>query len=181
MTTFNGIRTNATEPRTLEVRALPEGVNVVIQRDEIHPRRNPVRLGLVIPEAEVPAVALAMLEAVGVQPQRHSALTHGTPKHLESIADQFGRYIEQRDRRAEREAREAERLAALEAERVAAEAADLAELEALARVIYTEGSGLPQVFFVPWEGLRREARARWINAAKTARSAVRAADLFKSL
>ena len=177
MTTFNGIRTNSTEPRTLEVRALPEGVNLVVQRDEIHPRRNPVRLGLVIPEAEAAAVALAIIEALGVKPQRHSSLTYGTPKHLEGIAEQLGRYIHQRDRRAEREAREAERLAALEAERVAAEAADLAELESLARTIYTEGAGLPAAFFTPWEGLRSLARARWINAARAARAAVRGKDL----
>lgn len=170
MTIFESAPHEGRESRTLEVSEVRGEVNLYIRRPS-----NPVMvgdsLGLNIAPADAPAVALATLEAAGVEPTKYGALTHGTPAHLQRIAADLQSYIKNRDAAAERAAREAERLAAEAAEEAERATADRAELQALAELIYeariNDGHG-----FYAWSKQSPKNRAAWINAARAARKAL---------
>lgn len=166
MTIFNSTRNGEYEARTLKVSTVDGMTNLCIKRSKD-------ALGLTLDAGTVPEIAIEAIKASGVKPRKYGSLTHGTPEHLASITADLESYIESRDARLEREAREAERLAKVAAEEAAAEAADRAELEKLARVIYNASLGMPHAYFSPWETIRESEKPRWIEAARVIRNAVK--------
>lgn len=104
-------------------------------------------VGMQIPDELAPALALAILEAAGVEPLASPDAMPGTPGHVRDIAHSLRGYIRQRDEATK-------------------EAADQKELE-------TEALTLCRVMWdnpnQQWEPMSPKAKTTWLAMASTAR------------
>lgn len=112
--------------------------------------------------AIAPALALAILEAAGIEPRTHCTVTIGAPEQLERITADLAQYIKFRDAAAEREAEEA---AALE------------KLKGMARKLYNADRSACDLI---WEDLSPNGKQRWVEHMRKAQDLIELEDKAQS-
>lgn len=135
--------------RTVEIEPNFGSVNMVIYKC---PSRANKYLGINIAITDAPALALAIIEAAGVNPVQHESCSEASPEALEHVAHWLADHIECVAKKAK-------------------EAADREALEGLARKLYNADRSACDLI---WEDLTPGVKKRWVDRMNKASEIIEA-------